>query len=264
MTTTPGAVTTLTRSPGATSRSTEATKASSIPNALITVPSGHTYVVVFRQGSAAGKTLGILTVNSQTGDTAFYLPKGSPGVDLGSITITPQLGKATCGADPFLPSDTMKLQDSDADGIPDVCDNSADEDGDGIADVDDPEAFAPLKVASLKDVPVPEPVNLGLFLRSAAGVNAASDPCRSRSTVEPCRPAMSPTISSAASPSSANCIRTARCRGRRSALKLLSVSCVHGPSRRPRIMAIPRNMDWSLRTTDWQPYCMSRSLAASS
>src|SRR2546422_4260923 len=44
MTTSAGAVTTRTVSPGATSRSTEAANASSIPNALITVPSGHTIV----------------------------------------------------------------------------------------------------------------------------------------------------------------------------------------------------------------------------
>jgi cytochrome c peroxidase len=140
------------------------------------VPTGHTYVVVFREGSAAGRTLGVLIVDNQSGRTGFYLPQGSPNVDLGSITIDTAQGKCWSETDPFLPGDTVNQPDSDLDGIPDVADISADEDGDGFADDEDPEPFAPLELVSLKEVPVPEPINLGLYLRPAAGTNAGGFP----------------------------------------------------------------------------------------
>lgn len=223
----------------------------------LTVPADHTYVMVFREGSSSGRTLGVLAVGN-TGLTSFFLPKGSPNVNLGEVTLNSRQGRATCGAN--LPGPATDLADSDGDGVPDVADLSDDEDGDGVpdsadkfcfdetewedtdgdgrgdnadldmdgdgvpnaldafpklvaasVDTDDdgmPDAFnpgaTPEQIAasglvldddndndgvpnavdvlplepmkSLKAVAVPEPVNLGLFLRSAPGVNAAGYP----------------------------------------------------------------------------------------
>lgn len=59
----------------------------------ITVPTEHSYVLVFREENEAGKTIGALTVNS-AGRMAFSLPKTSAAVlYLGAITIDPNIFK---------------------------------------------------------------------------------------------------------------------------------------------------------------------------
>jgi cytochrome c peroxidase len=107
----------------------------------LTVPEGQDYVLVLREASPAGRTLGILIVNSASGRTAFSLPPGSVEVDLGTITLDPKQGRARSAAPLSLPDSARALADTDADGIPDVADASEDEDGDGVADSQDAFAF---------------------------------------------------------------------------------------------------------------------------
>jgi cytochrome c peroxidase len=74
------------------------------------------------------------------------------------------------------PLDPTESVDTDGDGIGNNAD--PDDDNDGLADVDDDEPLEPLEVGSLKNVTVPEPVNLGLFIRAAAdgSLNAGGFP----------------------------------------------------------------------------------------
>ena len=67
----------------------------------LTVPKGLSYMMLFRD-AATGETIGPLIVNSQTGRVAFSLPAGSANVNLGSVTIDSELGRAWCGTDPAL------------------------------------------------------------------------------------------------------------------------------------------------------------------
>lgn len=63
-------------------------------NFFLDVPAGHSYIMLFRDGSASGKTISHLVVDPVTGRLIFSLPKGSPNVDLGEIFIDSQLGTA--------------------------------------------------------------------------------------------------------------------------------------------------------------------------
>lgn len=69
----------------------------------LTVPTGHSYLMLFREGSPTGKTLSHMIVNSETGGFTFSLPANSPAVDLGEVTINSHLGKALSAASPKLP-----------------------------------------------------------------------------------------------------------------------------------------------------------------
>jgi cytochrome c peroxidase len=144
------------------------------------VPEGHDYVMVFREGGTAGRTLGILVADAATGQTTFTLASGAADIDLGDIVLDSILGKASCQNEDLLDSAAVGFADLDGDGIPNVCDNSADEDADGIADVDDDAPFEPLEVVSLKEYVevfgIPEPINLGLFLKAGEGTNAGGFP----------------------------------------------------------------------------------------
>jgi FtsP/CotA-like multicopper oxidase with cupredoxin domain len=62
-------------------------------NFILVAPSGHTYVMLFRD-AATGDTVSTLIVDRQTGRVSFSLPDGSPDVNMGNITIDSQLGKA--------------------------------------------------------------------------------------------------------------------------------------------------------------------------
>ena len=70
-------------------------------NFSLSVPTGRSYMLLLRD-AATGKTLAPLIVNSQTGRITFSLPDGSVNVNLGSVTLDSQLGKAWCGTDPTL------------------------------------------------------------------------------------------------------------------------------------------------------------------
>jgi cytochrome c peroxidase len=106
----------------------------------LTVAEGHQYVMVFRQGTNQGKTMGVLAPDA-TGKTTISLPAGSSDVNLGDIVIDPKKGKATCLSEVAVAHSDADLPDTDSDGVPDVCDLSDDEDGDGVLDSDDALAF---------------------------------------------------------------------------------------------------------------------------
>ncbi len=106
----------------------------------ITVPTGHDYVMVFREGSSNGRTLAILTPDA-SGRTTITLATGSGDIDLGDIELDAKTGKARTLSEVQLAHPAAEFPDSDGDGIPDVGDNSADEDGDGVADSQDQFAF---------------------------------------------------------------------------------------------------------------------------
>ncbi|MBI5444812.1 MAG: hypothetical protein HY900_26815, partial [Deltaproteobacteria bacterium] len=95
----------------------------------LSVNKGHTYAMVFRQGTPTGKTLGVL--NTGTGN-AFSV---NADTDVGTVTIDSNKGSATCTG--TLQPGTVALSDTDDDGIPDVADVSNDEDGDGVTDRSD-------------------------------------------------------------------------------------------------------------------------------
>ncbi|MGE5808154.1 MAG: hypothetical protein ACM32I_03415, partial [Nitrospirota bacterium] len=70
-------------------------------NFILTVPTGKSYMVLFKD-FMTGKTISPLIVDTNTGRVAFNVPDGSADVDLGSVTIDSQLGKAWCGTNPTL------------------------------------------------------------------------------------------------------------------------------------------------------------------
>jgi cytochrome c peroxidase len=101
------------------------------------VPEGHDYVMVFREGSTAGRTLGILTPDG-SGRTTLSFPAGAADLNLGDIELDAKKGRASCLSQTAVAFAAIDLTDSDSDGIPDICDNSTDHDGDLVADaVDD-------------------------------------------------------------------------------------------------------------------------------
>ncbi len=63
-------------------------------NFILVAPRGHTYVMLFRDGSPTGKTISPLIADRQTGRVSFSIPDGSPDVILGNVTLDSQLGKA--------------------------------------------------------------------------------------------------------------------------------------------------------------------------
>jgi cytochrome c peroxidase len=101
----------------------------------LSVPAGHDYVLVLREGSPAGRTLGVLV--DAAGRTTFSLANGSRDVDLGDIELDLTNGKAWMLGEVSLARPAEDLTDSDGDGVPDVCDRSDDEDEDGVADHQD-------------------------------------------------------------------------------------------------------------------------------
>ncbi|MEW6718885.1 MAG: multicopper oxidase domain-containing protein [Thermodesulfobacteriota bacterium] len=66
------------------------------------LPSERSFMILFRKGSPAGVTLSHLIVDRATGRIAFTLPKDSPNLNLGNVTIDSHLGKASAGIDPDL------------------------------------------------------------------------------------------------------------------------------------------------------------------
>jgi len=102
----------------------------------LSVPEGHDYVMIFRQGSDTGRNLGILTPDA-TGLTTISLPAGAAGLDLGDIELDPKTGKARCLVPKTVTHAETEFPDGDSDGLPDVCDDSDDEDGDLVADGQD-------------------------------------------------------------------------------------------------------------------------------
>jgi len=71
-------------------------------NFALVVPSGQTYVMLFRDTSPTGKTIAPLFADKQTGRISFSLPDGSPDKNLGNITFDSLLGKAWTWTDPAL------------------------------------------------------------------------------------------------------------------------------------------------------------------
>ena len=71
-------------------------------NFALIVPAGHSYMMLFRDGNPMGKTLAPLIVDRQTQRVAFSLPEGAPDVNLGSVTMDSQLGRAWSETDPPL------------------------------------------------------------------------------------------------------------------------------------------------------------------
>ncbi len=71
-------------------------------NFVLLAPKGHSYMILLRNGTPTGTTIGPLMVDNQTGRVAFSLPYEASDVNLGSVTIDSQLGKAWCGSDPAL------------------------------------------------------------------------------------------------------------------------------------------------------------------
>ena len=61
---------------------------------ILVAPRGHTYVMLFRNGTPTGPTICPLIADRQTGRVSFSIPEGSPDVILGNITLDSQLGKA--------------------------------------------------------------------------------------------------------------------------------------------------------------------------
>jgi manganese oxidase len=72
----------------------------------LTVPTDHSYMLLFRAGDPTGKTLSYLAVGGQAERNTFRLAKNSPDVDLGAVTINSHLGKAQSGPAPNLPLTT--------------------------------------------------------------------------------------------------------------------------------------------------------------
>lgn len=68
-------------------------------NFKLTVATERSYMLLFREGSATGKTLSHLIVNSITGQFDFNLRRGAPDVDLGEIIINSHTGQARGRAD---------------------------------------------------------------------------------------------------------------------------------------------------------------------
>jgi manganese oxidase len=69
----------------------------------LTVPAGHSYMLLFRDGSSTGRTLSHFVVDPQTGRNTFSLPFDSQDLDLGEIIINSHLGQALSRAAPDLP-----------------------------------------------------------------------------------------------------------------------------------------------------------------
>ncbi|MHB8763911.1 MAG: thrombospondin type 3 repeat-containing protein, partial [Deferrisomatales bacterium] len=104
---------------------------------LANVPTGRDYVIVFRDGSATGRTLGVLVADDASGRTVFAVPAGSGNIELGALEIDLRTGRAKARSGLALAAPgagSPLLADRDRDGIPDLADLSDDEDGDGIPD----------------------------------------------------------------------------------------------------------------------------------
>ncbi|MEZ4600657.1 MAG: multicopper oxidase domain-containing protein [Syntrophotaleaceae bacterium] len=106
------------------------------------VPLGHNYVMVFREGSVTGRTLGIL-VPDASGRTTLSLPNGSINLNFGDLDLDNKTGKVRPRNAVTVTFAASDFADGDGDGIPDVCDNSNDEDLDGVVDSDDAFPFDP-------------------------------------------------------------------------------------------------------------------------
>ncbi len=63
-------------------------------NFILVAPPGHTYVLLFRDGSPAGRTICPLIADRQSGRISFSIPAGSADVKLGNVTLDSQVGKA--------------------------------------------------------------------------------------------------------------------------------------------------------------------------
>ncbi|MHB8765023.1 MAG: thrombospondin type 3 repeat-containing protein [Deferrisomatales bacterium] len=99
------------------------------------VPAGHDFVLVFRQGTTAGRTLAVFVADDASGRTVFTLASGAADLALGDIELG--RGRAWCVGGSALPgpaAGSAALADEDDDGVPDVADLSDDEDEDGIPD----------------------------------------------------------------------------------------------------------------------------------
>jgi FtsP/CotA-like multicopper oxidase with cupredoxin domain len=72
-----------------------------LPNFSLNVPTGHAYIMLFLD-AAKGDTIAPFIVNSQTGRVAFALPAGTANMNLGSVIIDSELGRAWAESDPIL------------------------------------------------------------------------------------------------------------------------------------------------------------------
>ena len=70
-------------------------------NFILVVPSGHSYLVLFRDATT-GNTVAPLIVDKPSGRVGFFLQNGSANVNLGNVAVDTQQGKAWCFADPNL------------------------------------------------------------------------------------------------------------------------------------------------------------------
>jgi len=115
----------------------------------LTLPTGHDYVIVFRDGSVTGPTLATLVVDPGGGGRGlFTLQRGVSDVDLGEITLHRTSRRAVSSrtfAD-RLPAAATHPTDTDGDLIPDAMDR--DDDNDGVFDSAD---SAPLDPAVWSD-----------------------------------------------------------------------------------------------------------------
>ncbi|MEW6718886.1 MAG: multicopper oxidase domain-containing protein [Thermodesulfobacteriota bacterium] len=67
------------------------------------LPTEHSFMILFRKGGPEGLTLSHLVVDRATGRITFKLPKDSPSMNLGNVTIDSHLGKASAASDPDVP-----------------------------------------------------------------------------------------------------------------------------------------------------------------
>jgi FtsP/CotA-like multicopper oxidase with cupredoxin domain len=70
-------------------------------NFILILPTDHAYMILLRD-AATGRTISPLIVDSQTGRVAFSVPAGSKDMNLGSVIMDSELGKAWCETDPAL------------------------------------------------------------------------------------------------------------------------------------------------------------------
>ncbi len=118
----------------------------------LTVPTGHDYVIAFRDGAVTGPDLATLEVEtSGSGRALFSLASGAPDIDLGALTLHRPSHRAVSSralADQ-LPAAATQPTDTDGDLIPDAMDR--DDDNDGVADAADCAPLDPARQLLLAD-----------------------------------------------------------------------------------------------------------------
>jgi len=118
----------------------------------LTIPTGHDYVIAFRDGTVTGSNLATLEVDtSGSGRALFSLGRGAPDVDLGTLTLhrTSHRAVGSRALADQLPAAAMQPTDTDGDLIPDTMDR--DDDNDGVVDASDCAPLDPTRQLLLAD-----------------------------------------------------------------------------------------------------------------